>query len=92
MASRLYALGRWAVRRRGRFTAVRLLLLAVVGGLGITVHGKVASDFTVPGIESQQAQDLLEAKFPAAAGGVIRVVYSAPAARGCSFGPQRSAS
>ncbi|MFD9505418.1 MMPL family transporter [Streptomyces mirabilis] len=79
MASRLYALGRWAVRRRGRFTAVWLLLLAVVGGLGITVHGKVASDFTVPGIESQQAQDLLEAKFPAAAGGVIRVVYAAPA-------------
>ncbi|MFD8004561.1 MMPL family transporter [Streptomyces mirabilis] len=79
MASRLYALGRWAVRRRGRFTAVWLLLLAVVGGLGITVHGKVASDFTVPGIESQQAQDLLETKFPAAAGGVIRVVYAAPA-------------
>ncbi|MET7777045.1 MMPL family transporter [Streptomyces mirabilis] len=79
MASRLYALGRWAVRRRGRFTAVWLLLLTVVGGLGITVHGKVASDFTVPGIESQQAQDLLEAKFPAAAGGVIRVVYAAPA-------------
>ncbi|WP_434097092.1 zinc-binding dehydrogenase [Streptomyces mirabilis] len=58
MASRLYVLGRWAVRRRGRFTAVWLLLLVAVGGLGITVHGKVASDFTVPGIESQRAQDL----------------------------------
>ncbi|MCX5182372.1 MMPL family transporter [Streptomyces sp. NBC_00268] len=78
MASRLYTWGRWAVRRRGRVIAVWLLLLAVVGGLGITIHGKVASDFTVPGIESQRAQDLLEAKFPAAAGGVIRVVYAAP--------------
>ncbi|MGY4979333.1 MMPL family transporter [Streptomyces sp. 900105755] len=78
MASRLYAWARLAVTRRGRVISVWLLLLAVIGGLGITIHGKVASDFTVPGIESQKAQDLLEEKFPDAAGGVIRVVYAAP--------------
>ncbi|MER6081368.1 MMPL family transporter [Streptomyces sp. NPDC001833] len=78
MASRLYAWARLAVTRRGRVISVWLLLLAVIGGLGITIHGKVASDFTVPGIESQKAQDLLEKKFPDAAGGVIRVVYAAP--------------
>ncbi|NNN32279.1 MMPL family transporter [Streptomyces sp. S3(2020)] len=78
MASRLYAWARFAVAHRGRVIGVWLLLLAAVGGLGITIHGKVASDFTVPGIESQQAQDLLEKKFPDAAGGVIRVVYAAP--------------
>jgi len=78
MASRLYIWGRWAVRRRGRVIAVWLLLLAVVGGLGITLHGKATTEFSVPGIESQQAQDLLEEKFPQAAGGVARVVFAAP--------------
>ncbi len=78
MASRLYTWGRWAVRRRGRVIGVWLLLLAVVGGLGITLHGKVTTEFSVPGIESQQAQDLLEEKFPKAAGGVARVVFAAP--------------
>ncbi|MFJ9566945.1 MMPL family transporter [Streptomyces fuscichromogenes] len=79
MASRLYTWALLAVRRRGRVIAAWILLLTAVGALGITVHGKVASDFTVPGIESQRAQDLLEKKFPDAAGGVVRVVYAAPA-------------
>ncbi|MFJ3778212.1 MMPL family transporter [Streptomyces sp. NPDC090075] len=78
MASRLYTWALLAVRRRGRVIAAWILLLTAVGALGITVHGKVASDFTVPGIESQQAQDLLEEKFPDAAGGAVRVVYAAP--------------
>ncbi|MEU6375103.1 MMPL family transporter [Streptomyces sp. NPDC046909] len=78
MASRLYTWARWAVRRRGRVVAAWLLLLAVVGGLGITLHGKATTEFSVPGIESQQAQDLLEEKFPEAAGGVVRVVLAAP--------------
>ncbi|WP_328874664.1 MMPL family transporter [Streptomyces sp. NBC_00287] len=78
MASRLYTWGRWAVRRRGRVIAVWLLLLAVVGGLGITLHGKATTEFSVPGIESQQAQDLLEKEFPEASGGVARVVFAAP--------------
>ncbi|MEU3791485.1 MMPL family transporter [Streptomyces fructofermentans] len=78
MASRLYTWGRWAARRRGRVVAVWLLLFAVVGGLGITLHGRQSTEFSVPGIESQRAQDLLESKFPAAAGGVARVVLAAP--------------
>ncbi|MFI1358665.1 MMPL family transporter [Streptomyces sp. NPDC020898] len=90
MASRLYTWGRWAVRRRGRVIAVWLLLLAVVGGLGITLHGKATTEFSVPGIESQQAQDLLGAKFPEAAGGVARVVFAAPEGVGLT-GPKTSA-
>ncbi|MFF3934881.1 MMPL family transporter [Streptomyces phaeofaciens] len=78
MASRLYTWGRWAVRRRGRVVAVWLLLLAVVGGLGIALHGKPSTEFSVPGIESQQAQELLKKEFPQAAGGVARVVLAAP--------------
>ncbi|MFD5541914.1 MMPL family transporter, partial [Streptomyces sp. NPDC127079] len=41
-------------------------------------HGKVTTEFSVPGIESQQAQDLLTEKFPEAAGGGARVVFAAP--------------
>lgn len=77
MAKRLYALGRWAARRRGRVLAVWVLLLAVAAGLGTTLSGKVTTEFSVPGIESQQAQDLLKEKFPQAAGGTARVVFAA---------------
>ncbi|MFJ5221551.1 MMPL family transporter [Streptomyces sp. NPDC088400] len=78
MAKRLYALGRWAARRRGRVLAVWVLLLAVATGLGTALSGKVTTEFSVPGIESQRAQDLLKEKFPQAAGGTARVVFAAP--------------
>lgn len=77
MARRLYALGRWAARHRGRVVSAWLLLLVVVAGLGTTLNGKLTTEFSVPGIESQQAQDLLKEKFPAAAGGTARVVFVA---------------
>ncbi|OON82981.1 MMPL family transporter [Streptomyces tsukubensis] len=58
-----------------------LLLLVVAVGLGTTLNGKLTTEFTVPGIESQQAQDLLRKEFPAAAGGTARVVFEAPSGR-----------
>ncbi|MFJ4840582.1 MMPL family transporter [Streptomyces sp. NPDC088746] len=78
MASRLYAWARWMVRRRRWVVATWILLLAAVGGLGATLHGTTSTEFTVPGVESQEAQDLLKEKFPPAAGGVIRIVVAAP--------------
>jgi uncharacterized membrane protein YdfJ with MMPL/SSD domain len=74
----LYALGRWAVVHRGRVVLAWLLLLIVAGCLGTVLHGQLSSVFTVPGTESQNAQNLLQAKFPAAAGGTARVVLAAP--------------
>lgn len=81
MARLLYALGRWAAVHRRRVLALWILLLAVAGGLGIGLHGELSSVFSVPGIESQNAQNLLQAKFPAAAGGTARVVFAAPGER-----------
>ncbi|MFE2585826.1 MMPL family transporter [Streptomyces sp. NPDC059378] len=78
MASRLYAWARWTVRRRRWVISAWILLLAVVGGLGASLHGKTSTEFTVPGVESQRAQDLLKEKFPPAAGGVVRIVVAAP--------------
>ncbi|MFJ8442751.1 MMPL family transporter [Kitasatospora griseola] len=79
MASVLYAWGRWAVRRRGRVIGLWLLLLATIGALGTTLAGPTSTEFTVPGIESQQAQDLLERQLPESAGGTARLVVAAPA-------------
>ncbi|EDY60686.1 MULTISPECIES: MMPL family transporter [Streptomyces] len=78
MAGKLYALGRWAARRRRWVVAGWLLLLAVVGGLGITLHGNLSTQFSVPGIEAQRATDLLKKEFPEAAGADARVVFAAP--------------
>ncbi|MFG2819132.1 MMPL family transporter [Kitasatospora sp. NPDC048365] len=79
MASVLYAWGQWAVRRRGRVIGLWLVLLAAVGGLGTTLAGPTSTEFSVPGIESQQAQDLLQRRMPEAAGGTARIVLAAPA-------------
>ncbi|MCX5266985.1 MMPL family transporter [Streptomyces sp. NBC_00199] len=91
MASVLYALGGWAARHRGRVVAVWLLLLAAIGGLGATMAGPVSTEFSVPGIESQQAQDLLEKKMPDVAGGFARVVIVAPADGTLATGTARTA-
>ncbi|MFE5899954.1 MMPL family transporter [Streptomyces sp. NPDC056488] len=91
MASRLYAWARWMVRRRRWVIATWILLLAVIGGLGATLHGKTSTEFTVPGVEAQEAQDLLKERFPPAAGGVVRVVVAAPEGRSVTDPEQRKA-
>ncbi|MET7507052.1 MMPL family transporter [Streptomyces albidoflavus] len=78
MASRLYIWARWMVRRRRWVMATWILLFAVVGGLGATLSGKTSTEFTIPGVEAQEAQNLLKEKFPPAAGGVVRIVVAAP--------------
>ena len=40
--------------------------------------GRTTDKFVVPGTESQRAQDLLQEKFPIAAGASARVVFAAP--------------
>jgi uncharacterized membrane protein YdfJ with MMPL/SSD domain len=78
MARLLYSLGRWAAIHRRRVLSAWVLLLAAACGLGIGLHGQLSSVFSVPGTESQNAQNLLPDRFPAAAGGTARVVFAAP--------------
>jgi RND superfamily putative drug exporter len=68
------------VGRRPRVTtfAVLVALIAFIGA-GSAVGGSFKDDFTVPGIESQQAQDLLEERFPAQSGTNATIVLSADA-------------
>ena len=63
-------------RPRAATLAVLLAVTAVIGG-AVAAGGSFKDDFTVPGIESQQAQDLLEKRFEAQSGTQSVVVFSA---------------
>ena len=54
-----------------------LLGITVVIGGAIAAGGQFKDDFTVPGIESQKAQDLLEQRFPAQSGTQATLVFNA---------------
>jgi RND superfamily putative drug exporter len=51
---------------------------AVVMGLAGTAGGALADDFVAPGSQSEEAMELLEARFPEAAGGSAMAVFAAP--------------
>ncbi len=46
--------------------------------LAAAFGGTKNNKFEVPGTESQQAQELLEQRYPAASGSYARVVFAAP--------------
>ncbi|MCW2796828.1 MMPL family transporter [Nocardioides sp.] len=80
MAWHLYRLGRWSFRHRGVVVAFWIGLLLVMGVGSSTLSGKTSDQFSVPGIESTQAFDLIKARTPDAApdGATARIVFQAP--------------
>ena len=77
MTSLLRRLASLAGRRpRLTTTAVLLGICALIAG-AIASGGGFKDDFTVPGIEAQKAQDLLEQRFPAQSGTTATVVFHA---------------
>ncbi|MFG1870622.1 MMPL family transporter [Micromonospora arborensis] len=79
MATLLYRLGRGALRRRRLVVALWLVVLVVAGLAAATLRGPTASNFTMPGTESQRALDLLSEQFPAASGATGTITVKAPA-------------
>src|SRR4051812_23972164 len=77
MSSLLSSLALIVGRRPRRATLAILAVLALVLGGSIAAGGAFKDDFTVPGIESQRAQDLLEQRFPAASGTQATPVFRA---------------
>jgi RND superfamily putative drug exporter len=77
MTSLLYRLGRSAVRRRRLVLliwaalAIGVIVVSQVGG------GRTSDAFEVPGVESQQALDVLQDEFPSAAGTSAQLVFAA---------------
>jgi RND superfamily putative drug exporter len=78
MAARLYRIGGWAFQNRRKVVVGWLLVLVAVIASASAFSGKTSNEFSVPGTESQVAQDLLQEKFPEAGGGSARVVFAAP--------------
>ncbi|MGC5021619.1 MMPL family transporter [Micromonospora sp. DT47] len=78
MATLLYRLGRASLRRRRLVVAVWLVVLVGLGFAAATLRGPTASNFTMPGTESQQAIDLLAERFPAASGATGTIAVKAP--------------
>lgn len=66
MASLLYRIGRGSYRRWPLVIGAWLAALAMVGGLAGAFAAPASSSFTIPGIPSERAQDLLTERFPAA--------------------------
>ncbi|MGX1225403.1 RND superfamily putative drug exporter [Streptomyces ambofaciens] len=69
-----------AFRRRWTVALVWAAVLAAVGLAGMTVPEAEEEPFSMPGIESQEAFDLMEERFPGAAadGATARVVFVSP--------------
>ena len=78
MATLLYRLGRFSYRRPWRVIGVWVLLLATTLGLGVGLGGQSQESFAIPGTESQEALDRLEAVFPSVAGASATAVVVAP--------------
>lgn len=78
MATILYRLGRAAFRRSWTVIGVWLVLLTAVLGGGIALGGQTQESFAIPGTESQNALDRLEAVFPQVAGASATALVVAP--------------
>ncbi|MBQ0965626.1 MMPL family transporter [Streptomyces sp. RK23] len=80
MAAFLYRIGRLAFRRRWTVALVWAAVLAAVGLASMTAPEAEEEPFSMPGIESQEAFDLMEERFPGAAadGATARVVFVSP--------------
>src|SRR5215216_1914828 len=77
MTTFLDRIARSASRSWRRSLAIGALVLVVLGVLAGTAGGQFTDEFSVPGTESQQALDLLEDRFPAAANEGATVVFYA---------------
>jgi RND superfamily putative drug exporter len=66
-----------AFRHRGRTLLAWLAALGIAVGLSSAFGGEFNADYSAPGSDSSQAQQLLEERFPAQAGDTFQVVVRA---------------
>ena len=78
MATFLYRLGKASYERAGRVLFAWLIGLVAIAGGGFSLAGATDEEFRIPGSESQEAFDRLEAVFPTFAGASAQAVIVAP--------------
>jgi RND superfamily putative drug exporter len=91
VATLLYRLGRFSFRHPRRILAVWLILMVGILGGGLALGGKTNDSFAIPGTESQNAIDRLEAVFPSAAGAAAQIVVEVPKGASIENQPYRAA-
>ena len=93
MATFLYRIGRFSFERRKTVLLAWVLLLAVLGGLAGAVGKTADAPMSIPGVESVQATELLQDRFPGGAvgGATARVVVAAPQGESLQSAAGRSA-
>ncbi len=64
MATYLYRVGRWAFTNRFKVIGIWLLILVGMGVAASTLSEPTSSNFSIPGIPSEKAQNSLVEKFP----------------------------
>ena len=64
-------------RYRGRTVLVWLAVLLLAIGLSGAFGGEYRADYSAPGSDSSEAQDLLETRFPTQAGDIVDIVVHA---------------
>jgi len=78
MATLLYRLGRFSYRRAWPVIGVWLVLFVGILGGGFGLGGQTQESFAIPGTESQDALDRLDAVFPQVAGASAQAIIVAP--------------
>jgi RND superfamily putative drug exporter len=76
MSSLLAAVARYLTTHWKRGLVGLIAGVVVLGAVVGSQKGSAAQDFSIPGAESQKALDVLEAKFPQAAGATSQIVFS----------------
>ncbi|MHA7269340.1 MMPL family transporter [Arthrobacter sp. HLT1-20] len=76
MALWLYKLGRFSARRAWLVIAAWALIMGMVGGAAALFMGPMSNNFQIPGTETQQMADKLQADLPEASGGTGAVVFT----------------
>jgi putative drug exporter of the RND superfamily len=76
--SRFERLADWAYSHRRRALLAWVAVLVGVTAASSAVGSDYHNDFSLPGTESQQAVDTLQARAPAQAGDTVQVVFQDP--------------
>lgn len=76
MALWLYKLGRFSARRAWLVVAAWAVIVGLVGGAAALFMGPMSNNFEIPGTETQQMADKLQADLPEASGGTGAVVFT----------------
>lgn len=76
MTLALYRLGGWCARHPWPVIGLWLVAVAVIAGAAVSWGASSSENIEIPGTESQRAIDLLQRRFPEAAGGRAQVVFA----------------